>query len=175
MDDQYAPIRQSLDDNCNNENIVSVDIPSDPYAVDEYYYANYVMQEWQTCAYGVSKVYFSVTNIKRIQKQLKKEILERSYGKFILEEDQNVNDLLTSMRAVYDLYSKELPTKITRQVKLLNALTIQYIAPDMMEQIKQYYGYLADIKNPINPLPDPINVNQAGRHQLASTAQLWGL
>jgi len=45
----------------------------------------------------------------------------------------------------------------------------------MMVNLKQHYGYLDDIKNPISPLPQPINVNHAGRVQLQGTAQHYGL
>jgi hypothetical protein len=188
MDDNYSPINRSLsfnnggdysnnyDNDYGNVKQVALDgVPNDPYGVDEYYYVEYVMQEWQACPSDVAKEYFSVTNIKRIQKGIQREIYNRSYGKFRLLEDQNVLDLLTVMRTVYDQYGKDLPKKIVRQVKLLNAHTIEYVAPDMITNLKQHYGYLDDIKNPPTPLPQPINVNNAGRNQLRGVAQIWGI
>ena len=38
-----------------------------------------------------------------------------------------------------------------------------------MTNLKQHYGYLKDINNPIEPLAPPINVNHAGRLQLTGT------
>ena len=173
--DDYAPVNQKLTYNDPDHERTLDGIPDEPYNVDEYYYANLVMKEWQACPSGVAKEYFSVTNIKRIQKGIRREIYNRSNGKFRLLEDQNVIDLLTAMRVVYDQYSADLPYRIIRQVKYLNEQTVQYVVPDMMTNLKQHYGYLDDIKNPINPLPQPINVNNAGRLQLASVAQLYGI
>lgn len=178
MDDlDYAPVKQTL--TYEDPRYEKYDTYEDnPYAASNYYedgYATVIAKEWQACPSKVMKVYFSEDNIKRIQKKIRREIYNRSYGKFRLEEDQNVLDLITAMRAVYKLYGKDLPTKITRQVKTLNEYTVQYIAPDMITNLKQHYGYLDDIKNPINPIPRPLNVNQAGRNQLPSVAQLYGL
>lgn len=170
----YAPLNQTLtyDDPGYSR---TPDIPNDPYAVAEDYYALLVMKEWQACPSKVADMYFSVTNIKRIQKQIRREIYNRSYTKFRLSEDQNVLDLLQAMRAVYKMYAKDLPQKVVKQVKILNKETVQYIAPDIMTALKQHYSYLDDIKNPIDPLQLPINANQAGRHQLPSVAQLYGI
>jgi hypothetical protein len=179
MDNNYAPTNQSLSyDNYTDPSYVKdLDgIPNDPYGVDEYYYAELVMKEWNVeCPTDVAKLYFSVSNIKRIQRGIRREIYNRSFGKFRLREDQNVLDLITAMRAVYKWNAKDLPMKVVRQVKMLNEQTVQYIAPDMMDNLKQHYGYLDDIKNPINPMPEPINVNHAGRLQLPSVAQLYGI
>jgi hypothetical protein len=182
-DNNYAPILQTLDqENTTGSSKrikpskLNIGIPDNPYGVKEHYYAKLIMKEYQACPSKVALEYFSVTNIKRLQKKIKREIKHRSYGKFILEEDQNVLDLLTSMRAIFKLYARNLPIKIVRQVKALNEYTIQYICPDMMTNLKQYYGYLDDIKNPINPFDRvAVNVNQAGRNQLPSVAQLYGL
>lgn len=181
--DQYSPITQTLDSVNTDNNSTSlkpsklnIGIPNNPYAVKEHYYAKLIMKEYQSCPTKVVLEYFSVKNIKRIQKKIKREIKHRSYGKFILEEDQNVLDLLNAMRAIFKLYARNLPYKVIRQVKALNEYTIQYICPDIMTNLKQYYGYLDDIKNPINPFDRvAVNVNNAGRNQLPSVAQLYGL
>jgi hypothetical protein len=176
MDDfSYAPVNRSLTYKDPGYSQLDDGIPNDPYGVEEDYYAKLIMKEWQACPSEVASMYFSITNIKRLQKQIRREIYNRSYGKFRLSEDQSLLDLLHPMRAVYKLYSKDLPTKTTHQVKILNKETVQYIAPDMMTNLKQHYGYLDDIKNPINPIQDPINVNHAGRNTLPSVAQLYGI
>ncbi len=147
-----------------------------PYSATNYYdngYATLVAQEYQSCPSKVMSMYFSNENIKRIQKMIKKEVYHRSKGKYILKEDQDASDLNIAMRAVFRLYAKNLPTHIVRQVKGLNDQTIQYIVPDMMTNIEQYYGYLKEISNPINPIQLPTNVNNAGRKVLPGiTTQL---
>lgn len=119
---------------------------------------------------AVKNLYFSPKNIERIQKKIRREIYNRSYGKFIQTTDQDTKDLNIAMMAVYKLYAKDLPTKITRQVKRLNKETVQYVIPDIMTALKQQYSYIQEIKNPIQPIPDPINVNQRGRDQLPGVA-----
>lgn len=159
----------------NNNTVYTDGVNNNPYDIDEDYYTLLVMKEWQACPSKVASLYFSVTNIKRLQRNIKKEIYNRSYTKFRLVEDQNVLDLLQVMRAIYKMYAKDLPTRVIKQVKVLNNQTIQYVSPDIMDALKQHYGYLNDIKNPINPIQTPINVNNAGRIQLPSISQLYGL
>ena len=175
--DNYAPVSRTL--KYNESDGYNKDFPneslSSPYDVPEDYYTEIALRQWRMRPSKLADEYFSVTNIKRIQKKLKREIYNRSYGKFRMQEDQNVLDLLQVMIIVYMQYGKDLPTSIVRQVKVLNEQTIQYIAPDMMVNLKQYYGYLDDIKNPISPLPQPINVNRAGRTQLQGAAQHYGI
>jgi hypothetical protein len=158
----------------NSKNTID-EIPNDPYNVSEDYYTLLVMKEWQECPSKVASLYFSVTNIKRLQKQIKKEIYNRSFTKFRLLEDQNVLDLLQVMRAIYKLHAKDLPERVVKQVKILNKQTVQFVSPDIIDAIKQHYGYLNDIKNPIEPIQLPLNVNNSGRIQLPSISQLYGL
>jgi hypothetical protein len=174
MQDIYTPVNNNLI--YNNPNIdTKYEIPNDPYNVSENYYTLLVMKEWQACPSKVADLYFSVTNIKRLQKQIKREIYNRSYKKFRLLEDQSVLDLIQVMRAVYKMYAKDLPDRVVRQVKLLNKHTVQYVSPDIIDALKQHYGYLDDIRNPIKPIQTPINVNNSGRIQLPSISQLYGL
>lgn len=121
----------------------------------------------------VSLMFFSDENIARINKQIKKEIFDLSRGAFRLEVDQDESDLLLAMRYVYLEYSKNLPTHIVRQVKILNRELLNYIIPDMMTNIKQHYGYLKEISEPIKPMEQPLNVNKKGRKTLPSITTLW--
>jgi len=174
----YAPVNQTLrydSPDYSRDRDELGDAPGDPYAVPEDYYTKLALRQWKVCPSKVAYEFFSVTNIKRIQRNIRREIYNRSYKKFRLLEDQNVLDLLQAMIVVYDQYGKDLPFEVVRQVKVLNNQLVQYVAPDIMTMLKQHYGYLDDIKNPINPLPEPLNVNHAGRTQLPSIAQLYGI
>jgi hypothetical protein len=179
MDDLYAPVNQQLtygsSEDYSKDRDQLGDAPGDPYDVPEDYYVKLAMRQSKSCGSKVAREYFSVSNIKRIQKGIRREIYNRTYKKFRLTEDQNVLDLLQAMLVVYNEYGKDLPDHIVRQVKTLNEQTIQYVVPDIKTAIEQHYGYLDDIKNPINPLPQPLNVNHAGRSQLRSTAQLYDI
>ena len=176
--DNYAPLNQSLSYNSSKNysvDIDTLDAPNDPYNVPEDYYTKLAMRQWKVCPSKVGKVFFGVENIKRIQKNIKREIYNRSYKKYRLKEDQNVLHLLQAMIVVYEQFTKDLPYEIIRQVKYLNEQLLQYVSPDIMTNITQHYGYLSDIKNPVEPIQQPINVNNAGRSQLRGIAQLYGI
>jgi hypothetical protein len=180
----YAPVNQNIN-NTNQANVINTNrlhvnnnektYNYDYYNVPENYYVKVAMKEYKACPSKVANSFFSVTNIKLIQQQLKDEVLKRSYGKFILHNDQNVQSLLLGMMGIFKLYSKNLPIKIKKQVAVLNKRTIQFIAPDIVVNIKQDIEYRRHINNPIKPIHDPINTNTAGRKTLPGPAQLLGL
>lgn len=121
----------------------------------------------------VMKVYFSDDNVMRIQKKIKQEVYNRTKGRYRLKEDQDPLHLNVAMRTVFKHNGRNLPTHIIRQVKLLNKQTIEYIVPDMVVNLEQYYGFQKEIANPINPIDRPINVGVRGRKILKSTALNW--
>ena len=119
----------------------------------------------------VSRLFFSQENIQRIQKKIKIAVYERSQGKFKLEEDQDESDLIVVMRAVYFDNCKNLGEHLVRQVKFLNDKTVEYILPDLITNIKQYYGYIKEISQPITPMIRPMNTNIS--RSLPSYTTLW--
>lgn len=114
----------------------------------------------------VSRIFYSDRNIKRIQKMIKKEVNKKSKGKYKLEADQEEKDLLIVMSSIYRLKAKFLSNYPIRQVKKLNKDTVDALIPDLMTNLKQYYGYLDHINKPLKPNPLPTNVNNAGRRTL---------
>ena len=70
-------------------------------------------------------------------------------------------------------YGKNLQNEVIRQVKVLNELTVNYIIPDVITNIKQYYGYIKDISNPITPMIRPMSTNTNGRRALPSYTTMW--
>lgn len=123
----------------------------------------------------VSRIFFSDRNIKRIQKMIKTAVLEKSDGKFRLDADQDEKDLIAAMSAVYRLKARYMNCYPVRQVKKLNTHTVNYVLPDIITNIKQYYGYLHEINTPLQPIDRPVNVNNAGRRSLPSVTTTWGL
>lgn len=162
----YAPLTNTY---ANNQE------PSNPYNVPEDYYMNIALREDNTRPTKVSLEYFSVSNIKRLQQMIKKNVYENTKHKFKLQEDQNVLDLIQAMKYIYKEYGKYMPNSVIRQVKKLNTYTIKFIVPNIIENLKQYYGYLKDINNPIQPIEMPTNVNRAGRLQLPGSAHVYNL
>ena len=121
----------------------------------------------------VSIAFFSNKNIARLQKYIRREIFKRSKGEYLLDTDQDENDLLLVMRATYFEYSRHLPTNVDEQVSELNRYTLREIIPGMMTNIEQQMLYLRDISQPIQPIALPLNVNNGGRRNLPSVTSLW--
>lgn len=121
----------------------------------------------------ITKIFFSDENIKRIQRKIKEEIYIRTKGQYKLEEDQDEADLTIAMRAIYLDKAKNLLDQPVRQVKILNQQTVNYVVPDMITNIKQYFGYIKDINQPLQPMMRPMSVNKAGRRTLPSITTIW--
>lgn len=121
----------------------------------------------------ITKVFFSNDNVKRVQKMIKDEIYDRTKGQYTSEEDQDESDLTITMRAIYLDKCKNLSGQTVRQVKLLNKQVVDYVVPDMITNIKQYYGYLKDINQPLKPMMRPMNVSSAGRKLLPALTSVW--
>lgn len=142
---------------------------------DNYYcdgYSKLTTESMQMDPTPVSKLFFSSENIARIQRKLKQAVLNESNGEYKMA-DQDELDLLVVMRAVFFDKAKNLNKAIVRQVKILNQQTVDYILPDLMTNIKQYYGYIRDINRPLQPIMRPMNVNRAGRKTLGSFTSVW--
>jgi hypothetical protein len=121
----------------------------------------------------VGEVFFSERNIKRLQKLIKTSIYEKTNHQFILDEEQDPADLLIAMRAVYQMNGKFIKNHLVHQVKDLNKKLISYIIPDMITEMKQYYGFIKDVNEPLKPIDRPMNVSNAGRKTLPSVTTIW--
>lgn len=121
----------------------------------------------------VGRIFFSSDNIRRVQKQIKNAIYEKTNQKYKLEEDQDSSDLVVAMRAMYMEQGKYREESPVRQVKQLNKRVVDFVVPDMITEIKQYYGYLKDINEPLKPIDRPMNVCNAGRRTLPSITTTW--
>lgn len=121
----------------------------------------------------LSKLFFSDDNMKRIQRNIKKEVYKRTNGQFRLDGDQDENDLFITMRATYMEHAKFLGNHIVRQVKQLNEKVIDDVLPGILVNIKQYHGYLKEINKPLDPIPLPLNVGNAGRRSLPGISTIF--
>lgn len=118
-------------------------------------------------------MYFSDENIARIQSKIKKEIYARTNKKYVVDVDQDIEDLLIIMGHIMIEHCQFLLTKIVKQVKILNQAVVDYVVPDMINEISQNYGYQQDINKPLQPMMRPMNVNNAGRKTLPSITTVW--
>lgn len=122
----------------------------------------------------LSKMFYAQENMRRIQKKIRQTVFERTKGQFRLDVDQDDQDLLVTMRAVFLEHARFLPFRIVHQVKDLNKRVVEYIVPEMITEIKQYYGYIKEISEPLKPIPRPVNVNNAGRKTLPALTTSFG-
>lgn len=127
------------------------------------------------CQSELSKLFFSDENMKRLQRMIKHSVYKRTNGQFRLDIDQDQFKLFIVMRAVYMENARFLPGQIVRQVKRLNMKVIDEVLPGIMTEIRQEYGYLKEINKPLDPIPRPVNVNNAGRNQLPPLSSAWGI
>jgi hypothetical protein len=104
---------------------------------------------------------------------IKQDVFKRTNGEFRLEIDQEQRDLFIAMRATYLENARFLPDQIVRQVKKLNEKVISDIAPGIITELRQYYGYLKEINKPLTTIPRPLNCNNAGRRALPSITTTW--
>jgi hypothetical protein len=118
-------------------------------------------------------MYFSNENVNRIQSKIKKEISDRTNGKYAVDVDQNIEDLLVVMGHIMIEDGQFLLAKIVKQVKSLNKKVVDYVVPDMINEISQNYGYQQEINKPLQPMMRPMNVNNAGRKTLPSMTTMW--
>jgi len=123
---------------------------------------------------GLSRLFFSSENMKRIQKQIKQEIYLRTKKQFRLDDNQDESDLLVAMRAVYMEHCRFLPNQIVRQIKDLNKKVVNEVVPDMITSMMQSYAYLKEINSPREIMPQPLNVSNHGRKLLKPLTSVYG-
>lgn len=123
----------------------------------------------------LSTMFFSEENMQRIQKKIRQEVTNRTNGTFRLDVDQDESALLIAMRSVFFQQGRFLPTQIVHQVKTLNKQVLDTIVPDLISEIKQEYGYIKEINEPLKPMMRPMNVSSAGRKSLPAITSIWGL
>ena len=121
----------------------------------------------------ITRIFFSNENMKRIQRKIRDEICRITKGQYTLECDQDESDLTIIMRAVYIDNCKNLPDNPIRQVKILNQQTVDYLIPDLISSVKQYFGYIRDINQPLQPIARPMNASFGGRKALPSPSTMW--
>ena len=102
----------------------------------------------------LSTLFFSEENVKIIQNGIRANVYKMSKEKYLIDNQDN-DQLITIMRGMFVEYSKNLPTNITEQIKLLNDKVIVYCTHQVYEEAKGYLTYLKDSSTLITPLNYP--------------------
>ena len=128
-------------------------------------YIDCLAAEFQIYPNKLLKTFFSNENIKRLKKKI--NIILTQYN-FCPQDSIKTSYLIDCMRPIYKDHSKNQPTNIIRQTKILNKLLLEYIIPEIITNIKSEAAYLRTIDQPLQHLPLPINVGNKGRKTLPS-------
>jgi hypothetical protein len=115
----------------------------------------------------LSEMFFSRENIDIVQTLLRYEVYKMSGGKYIIGRQSDI-DLEVEMRAIYLQFTKGLEYNYNEQIKELNQLVVEHVAPSLYTQVKQYEGYIYDTENLPVPISRPDNVSNKGTRQLGS-------
>ena len=120
------------------------------YQEENYYF---IVRDFQIENVGL--IFFSKSNVDKIQEKIKEIILETLNVK--LTSDQNTESLLMVMRYIYLQEGRFLKYKINEQVENLNNKLLELIIPDISTGVKQQLGYIKYINEPLNPIDRPFN------------------
>lgn len=119
----------------------------------------------------LSNAYFSRTNMDIMQQLIKQAVYQKcqmdndpilTNHKPIHIANQDETNLKVIMRSIYLQYAKNAPTDIDGQIKQLNNLVLNECVPDIITNLKQYLGYVADIQRLPNPLDHPSYISSKG-------------
>ena len=106
----------------------------------------------------LSSAFFSPQNIQNVQNLLQQEILRRSGGNYRIGNQNDIH-IMTVMRAIYVINSRNLSFNVPRQVQELNILVINEMVPNVLSNIQQYLGYIRDASQMYTPMPPPVDAS----------------
>jgi len=109
----------------------------------------------------LNQAYFSPANVQIVQNKLRREVYDRSNGKYLIDP-QSVDELLIVMRAQYYQYGRNLPDNIPGQIAELNDLVAEWAVPKILAECSMHDYYLRDIQNLPVPLAHPVLMTAVG-------------
>lgn len=104
-------------------------------------------------------VFFSRKNIDNLQNNIKfkiKEISNQDIG------NQSEKELQIVMRSIFLQYAKNNDNDIQKQIADLNDLVMEYCIKNILVNLKQYIGYLEDIQEKVDFIPNPVAADIKG-------------
>ena len=107
----------------------------------------------------LSKAFFSSDNQDIIQNGIRAGVNKLSDGKYMVL-NQNIDNLKIIMRSIFMKYSKNLQTNITKKIKKLNALLLDYSVKNVYSGAVSYKKYCYDQSIIARPLDRPENYDR---------------
>ena len=120
----------------------------------------------------LSKIFFHPKNVDLIQKLIITEVFRRTNGEYLIEK-QNLEDLQIVMRSIFLQHAKHWPYKIKEQIRELNNLVADEVVPNIISEVKAYFGYLKDAFGPREIMDRAINVSNKGLRVLPSVTSRY--
>jgi hypothetical protein len=115
----------------------------------------------------LSLSFFSKENINKIQLLIRRTVYFRSNNKHIIS-NQNEQELLIIMRSMYLQHGKNLNYDIDKQTNVLNNLTVDWAAINIISNIDQYISY----KKTCSTLPMPLERAQLPSQKGTKTLEI---
>ena len=115
----------------------------------------------------LSMLFFSKQNMDILQLHIRYEVWKRSNKVYIIS-NQSETELEIIMRAFYLQHSRNMNNRLVIQIKQLNQMIVEWVVPQILSEIKQYYGYLEDVQRLALPVELPQNVSSKGTKLLRS-------
>ena len=117
----------------------------------------------------LTKVFFHPKNIDLVQKLIITEVFRRTNGEYLIEK-QNMEDLQVVMRSIFIQHAKHWPYKIKEQISELNYLVADEVVPNIISEIKAYFGYLERAFGQREIMDRGISVSNKGLKTLPSVS-----
>lgn len=135
----------------------------------------------------LSHLYFSPQNVNTIQKMLRYWVFKETHGEYWICK-QEEKDLQIVMRSIFlqharhnvfvdkedKDYHEKLKQQLRQQIKELNLLTVDELTPNVISEIKQYYGYLERAFEPRQIMDLPECVSKKGTKSIPSVTKVFG-
>lgn len=120
----------------------------------------------------LSSLFFSKENINNIQNLIRYTVYRESNNEYVIG-NQSTIDLEIIMRSVYLQHSINLNCKFKEQIKYLNNIVLNNTVPNILNEIKQYLGYIDNVEKLPVPLELPQNLSSAGTKTLQSITKTF--
>jgi hypothetical protein len=113
------------------------------------------------CQNPLLNEFFSSHNIKLIQTQLKQGVYCRTGLKI---GDQSQDTVVTIMRALYALHSRNVMTtrEVPEEVTRLNNIVLRELIQQASDNATAYLGYVRDSTQPLKPMDRAMNTSTKG-------------
>ena len=109
----------------------------------------------------LSNIFFSQVNIDALQQGIRYLVWKNSKNNYVVGKQSEVQ-LQVVMRSIYFQYSKNLDYGILEQVKELNQKILDYVVPNVINEVENYNHYIKDISALPVPLERSKNMSSAG-------------